>query len=45
MIENDVLSKCGVIENDNLSMLKLKKKKQKKKKKITINRLILVVAG
>ena len=44
VIKTDILSKGGVIEDYDLSMLKLKKKKQNKKKKITVNRLILVLA-
>ena len=45
VIKTDILSRGGVIENNDLSMLKLKRKKKKKKNKITINRLILVLAG
>ena len=45
VIKTDILSRGGVIENDDLSLLKLKNKKEKKEKKITLDRLILVLAG
>ena len=43
-IENDSLPRCGVIENDNLSILNMKTRKKKKKNEITMHRLILVLA-
>ena len=45
VIKTDIWSRGGVIENDDLSLLKLKNKKEKKEKKITLDRLILVLVG
>ena len=45
VIKTDILSRGGVIEYDDLSLLKLKNKKEKKEKKITLDRLILVLVG
>ena len=45
VIKSDILFRGGVIENDDLSQLKLKNKKEKKEKKITLDRLILVLVG
>ena len=43
VIETDIFPRCRVIEDDNLSILKMKSGKRKEKE-ITMHRLILVLA-